>query len=540
MEAVLTGPKAAAAAAAKGGAFPARRLGFGESVRVGSGIWRVGFDAAMRRNRAIRVGAGGFRAALVKETNESPRKTNSALTGPVELFVGLPMDVASAHGGVNHAKAIAAGLRALKLLGAYGVELPIFWAAAQPDSDPAQFDWASHAALVEMARAAGLRIRATLCLHGSHRRPGVPLPEWVARAAAADPDILFTDRYGRHHEEYLSFAVDELPVLGGRRPVEAFEDFFRSFRSAFADFFGSTITGITVSLGPNGELRYPSFPPATGGHQFTGVGEFQCYDKYMLAQLKQHAEQSGQPLWGLSGPHDAPGYNQSPDSANFFRDHGGSWETPYADFFLSWYSQQLVNHGDRILSIASNIFGELPVEISGKVPLLHWWRGTRSHPAELTAGFYNTDGRNGYDAVAKMFARNSCAMVIPGMDLLDREQPRELRCSPESLLSEIVGSCGKHGVKVLGENSSLVRAPAGGFDQIKANISAGNSKVKSFTYNRMGAEFFSPEHWPQFTAFMRSMVHEEMDSDDLPSNEKGMLSPSAGSASQKEREMQAV
>nr|CAD1833387.1 unnamed protein product [Ananas comosus var. bracteatus] len=490
MEAVLTGPKvaAAAAAAAKGGAFPARRLGFGESVRVGSGIGRVGFVAARRSNRAIR-----------------------AQTGPVELFVGLPMDVASARGGVNHAKAIAAGLRALKLLGAYGVELPIFWAAAQPGSDPAQFDWASHAAVVEMARAAGLRVRATLCLHGSHRRPG-----------------------------YLSFAVDELPVLGGRKPVEAFEDFFRSFRSAFADFFGSTITGITVSLGPNGELRYPSFPPVTGGHQFTGVGEFQCYDKYMLAQLKQHAEQSGQPLWGLSGPHDAPGYNQSPDSTNFFRDHGGSWETPYADFFLSWYSQQLVNHGDRILSIASNIFGELPVEISGKVPLLHWWRGTRSRPAELTAGFYNTDGRNGYDTVAKMFARNSCAMVIPGMDLLDREQPRELRCSPESLLSEIVGSCGKHGVKVLGENSSLVRAPAGGFDQIKANISAGNSKVESFTYNRMGAEFFSPEHWPQFTAFMRSMVHEEMDSDDLPSNEKGMLSPSAGSASQKEREMQAV
>ncbi|XP_020081586.1 inactive beta-amylase 9-like [Ananas comosus] len=247
MEAVLTGPKVAAAAA-KGLAFPARRLGFGESVRVGSGIERVGFDAAMRRNRAIRVEAGGFRAALVKETNESPRKMNSAQTGPVELFVGLPMDVASARSGVNHAKAIAAGLRALKLLGAYGVELPIFWAAAQPDSDPAQFDWASHAALVEMARAAGLRVRATLCLHGSHRRPGVPLPEWVSRAAAADPDILFTDRYGRHHEEYLSFAVDELPVLSGRKPVEAFEDFFRSFRSAFADFFGSTITVLLLSL----------------------------------------------------------------------------------------------------------------------------------------------------------------------------------------------------------------------------------------------------------------------------------------------------
>ncbi|VAH42579.1 unnamed protein product [Triticum turgidum subsp. durum] len=90
-------------------------------------------------------------------------------------------------------------------------------------------------------------------------------------------------------------------------PLQRYEAFFRSFVDAFDDLFESTITDVTVGLGPNGELRYPSYPPGSDVTQFIGVGEFQCYDKYMLAQLRQHAEALGNPLWGLAGPHDAPG-----------------------------------------------------------------------------------------------------------------------------------------------------------------------------------------------------------------------------------------
>ena len=79
-----------------------------------------------------------------------------------------------------------------------------------------------------------------------------------------------------------------------------------------------------MSLGPNGELRYPSYPPGSNGADgYSGAGEFQCYDKYTLARLKRHAESSGQPLWGLSGPHDGPRYDESPESSAFFREPGG-------------------------------------------------------------------------------------------------------------------------------------------------------------------------------------------------------------------------
>ena len=62
-------------------------------------------------------------------------------------------------------------------------------------------------------------------------------------------------------------------------------------------FIGSLITEITVGMGPAGELRYPSYPEGDGRWRFPGVGEFQCHDKYMLADLRAAADAAGQPDW---------------------------------------------------------------------------------------------------------------------------------------------------------------------------------------------------------------------------------------------------
>jgi len=67
----------------------------------------------------------------------------------------------------------------------------------------------------------------------------------------------------------------------------------------FSDCFllGSKLVEVTVGLGPAGELRYPAYPEGDGRWRFPGVGEFQCYDKYMLADLKQAADAVGRPEW---------------------------------------------------------------------------------------------------------------------------------------------------------------------------------------------------------------------------------------------------
>lgn len=60
---------------------------------------------------------------------------------------------------------------------------------------------------------------------------------------------------------------------------------------------GESITEITVGMGPAGELRYPAYPEGDGRWRFPGVGEFQCYDSYMLADLKSQADACQRPEW---------------------------------------------------------------------------------------------------------------------------------------------------------------------------------------------------------------------------------------------------
>lgn len=241
-----------------------------------------------------------------------------------------------------------------------------------------------------------------------------------------------------------------------------------------------------------------------------GVGEFQCYDKHMLNQLQKNADECGNHYWGFCGPHDAPRYDESPDAGNFFKDNGGSWETPYGDFFLTWYSNQLLSHGERLLSMASSVFGSSPVTLSGKIPVAHTWYKTRAHSSEQTAGYHNTDKRDGYDAVADIFGRNSCRMILSGMEVAHDTQ--------QALLDQIKKACQKHNVCVAGENSSI----SGEFTKIKDNISE-SSKVVSFTYQRMGATFFSPENWPRFTEFVRSIRQPELHSDDVATGGEGSI-----------------
>lgn len=449
--------------------------------------------------------------AFREENRSSSPKISKSLNG-VRLFVGLPLDAVSPDcNSVNHARAIAAGLKALKLLGVEGVELPIWWGIVEKDS-MGKYEWSGYLALAEMVQSAGLKLHVTLCFNGS-KKPSIPLPKWVSQIGDSEAGIFFTDRSGQQYKECLSFAVDELPVFNGKSAIQVYQSFCENFKSSFSHFMGSTITGISMGLGPDGELRYPSHYKLPN---INGVGEFQCYDQNMLRILKEHAEASGNPLWGLGGPHDAPNYGQSPKSGGFFAD-GGSWESPYGDFFLSWYSDMLVAHGDRLLSIAASTF-DSGVSAYGKVPLMHSWYRTRSHPSELTAGFYNTANRDGYESVAKMFAKNSCKMICTGMDLSDANQPDETLSSPELLLAQIMAACRKHGVKVAGQNSSSAGAP-GDFDQIKKNLS-GDYVLDLFTYNRMGAYFFSPEHFPSFTKFVQSLDQLELHADDLPAEDE--------------------
>ena len=84
----------------------------------------------------------------------------------------------------------------------------------------------------------------------------------------------------------------------------------------------------------------------------------------MMKHLKVAAEVRGCADWGRAPQHTGH-YNSSPQDAFFFCD-GGEYNRFYGRFFLQWYSQMLIDHGDQVLSLANIVFEgtELVVKVS--------------------------------------------------------------------------------------------------------------------------------------------------------------------------------
>ncbi|XP_042432106.1 beta-amylase 1, chloroplastic-like [Zingiber officinale] len=426
----------------------------------------------------------------------------------VPVFVMMPLDTVRPGGGLNRKKAMNASLMALKNAGVEGVMVDVWWGMVEKER-PGEYDWRGYDEFMEMAARIGLKVQAVMSFHQCGGNVGdsvtIPLPRWVLEEMDKDPDLAYTDQWGRRNPEYLSLGCDALPVLKGRTPVQCYADFMRAFRHRFSDLLGSTIVEIQVGMGPAGELRYPSYPEGDGTWKFPGIGAFQCYDKYMLSNLKAAAEKVGKAEWGNGGPADAGGYKNWPEDTAFFRREGG-WNGPYGEFFLSWYSQMLLDHGERIVSSATSIFDDLAgVKISVKVAGIHWHYGTRSHAPELTAGYYNTRYRDGYLPIARMLGRHGAVFNFTCVEMRDGEQPSEAECKPEELVGQVAAAAREAGVELAGENA-LPRYDETAHEQIVRAAACGQEKMGAFTYLRMGPDLFEPDNWRRFVAFVKIMA----------------------------------
>ncbi|KAM0922174.1 hypothetical protein ACQ4PT_006393 [Festuca glaucescens] len=429
----------------------------------------------------------------------------------VPVFVMMPLDTVRKDGSaLNRRKAVQASLAALKSAGAAGIMVDVWWGIAESEG-PGQYNFAGYIELMEMAKKAGLKVQAVMSFHQCGGNVGdsvnIPLPKWVTEEMDKDQDLAYTDRCGRRNYEYISLGADALPALKGRTPIQCYADFMRAFRDHLAPYMGSTICEIQVGMGPAGELRYPSYPESNGTWSFPGIGEFQCYDRYMLSSLRAAADAVGKPEWGSAGPGDSGSYNQWPEDTNFFRREGG-WNTEYGDFFMSWYSQMLLEHGDRILCAASSVYTGVPgVKVSVKVAGIHWHYGTRSHAPELTAGYYNTRNHDGYLPIARMLGRHGAVLNFTCVEMRDHEQPQDAHCLPEALVRQVANAAREAGIGLAGENA-LPRYDETAHDQVIATAAekAEEERMVAFTYLRMGPDLFQPDNWRRFAAFVKRMT----------------------------------
>lgn len=91
---------------------------------------------------------------------------------------------------------------------------------------------------------------------------------------------------------------------------------------------------------------------------------------------------------------------------------------------------------------------------------IHWWYKSRSHPAEMTAGYYNYYGHDGYAPIMKAVAQRDVWVAFTCIEMSDSENPDLRHCSPEGRVwrgvavycigsSTIARQCFEHHAEVL-------------------------------------------------------------------------------------------
>lgn len=416
----------------------------------------------------------------------------AASAASVPVYVMLPLTAVSPDGSVNDPSQLATDFAAVKRAGVDGIMTDVWWGAVE--HSPGTYNWDGYSKIFGMAQSAGLSVVAIMSFHACGGNVGdscaIPLPPFVTN----NDTIFYRDREGRIDREYISLGADTVAVAG-RPPIQMYSDFMQSFATNVMP--AADVRRVEISMGPAGELRYPSYTATS----FPGVGEFQCYDPHLAESLREAASAAGHSDWGGGGPDNAGTYASK--TAPFWQSGGdNSYDSDYGRFFLSWYSQQLVAHADRVLGAAASVFGAAGAPISGKVAGVHWGYKTDAHPAECTAGYYNTDGNNGYTDIARTFAAHGAGLSFTCLEMFDSDQCGT--CGPQELVAQVHAAADDAGARFSGENALPV-FDARHYGQIEYQART-PSPIAFFGYLRMSdALRSSPSNMATFTTFVSAM-----------------------------------
>ncbi|XP_062095716.1 beta-amylase 8 [Humulus lupulus] len=341
----------------------------------------------------------------------------------------------------------------LQSLNVDGIVVECWWGIIEGWS-PQKYIWSGYRDLFNIIREFKLKLQVVVAFHefgGSKSGDTmITLPRWVLEIGKENQDIFFTDREGRRNTECLSWGIDKERVLQGRTGIEVYFDLMRSFRTEFDDLFAEgMICAVEIGLGASGELKYPSFSERMGW-RYPGVGEFQCFDKYLQQSLRKAAKLRGHSFWAR-GPDNAGHYNSRPHETGFFCERG-DYDSYYGRFFLQWYGQLLIDHADNVLSLASLAFEETNIIV--KVPEVYWWYRTPSHAAELTSGYYNPTNQDGYSPVFEVLKKYSVTVkfVCSGLQMSSQDID-EAFADPEGLSWQVFNSAWDRGLAIAGENA---------------------------------------------------------------------------------------
>ncbi|RKF15829.1 glycosyl hydrolase family protein [Alginatibacterium sediminis] len=286
-------------------------------------------------------------------------------------------------------------LRQLRSIGVTAISTDIWWGLVEGDK-PGKFDWSYYDRVVTLLQRLGLQWVPILSFHqaggnvNDDYMQAIPLWLWGRLLESNDQlnsvqDLQYVSETGDASMEYVSLWADEFVMPYYQRFMEAFKQHFINQAGLMDE--------INVSLGPAGELRYPSYNSHDWGN-YPNRGTLQCYSRLAKLDWLNYLKQKFHNIAELNASF---GYTwnsfeqaEIPDAEWLFS-HKRYIHNAWAREFLTWYHKALVAHGRRIFENALQVFddesfGQVPIGI--KVPGIHWVVSDPELPrtAEITAG----------------------------------------------------------------------------------------------------------------------------------------------------------
>lgn len=169
------------------------------------------------------------------------------------------------------------------------------------------------------------------------------------------------------------------------------------------------------------------------------------------------------------------------------------------------------------------------LQLSLKIAGVHWWYGTRSHAAELTAGYNNAGDHCGYEPIVQLCREFNVGLTLTCVEMCDAQHSPETCCSPQGLLKQIRRASAKAGVRLSGENALPLFFPHDhvdicGLERIVRNCHGTSTgldvashgmqnnapllqlpEMQGFTFLRLGPEIVRPRHRELWNHFMKQM-----------------------------------
>ncbi|GAA5218584.1 family 14 glycosylhydrolase [Corallincola platygyrae] len=361
-------------------------------------------------------------------------------------------------------------IRQLRKVGVSAVSTDLWWGLIE-GRQPGRFDWSYYDKVVEILAANEMHWVPILSFHQAGGNVNddfmqtIPLWLWGKLIEKHDElesvrDLQYVSETGDASMEYVSLWADEFVL-----------PFYRQFMEAFRDHYqhrAHMIDEINVSMGPAGELRYPSYNAHDWG-DYPNRGTLQCFSRLAKKRWVEHLKSKFRSVkalnYAFSSNHKSFETAGMPDPDELFANKQYLYSS-WGREFLTWYQEELIAHGNRILACSAEVFsggGMEKVTLGVKVPGIHWEISDPAMPraAEITAGLVAPHpelGPRNRGEYVKLIGelipselRERVALHFTCLEMVNKDYEGYSRA--EDLVNWVADAAAELGVELMGENA---------------------------------------------------------------------------------------